>query len=293
MPARSNNAVKPQKVANDVYALIFDQDDSLETGFGSNQGFVVLDDSVLIFDTGFSVHAAKSLDRAIAQVTDKKVRYIVNSHDHSDHVFGNSYFSRKYSKFGLSIIAHGICAQRFEKLGPERLNGYRKSFKRLSSVLSSVQIVTPEITYLDIGIELKIEGTQFVLIHPENGAHTLGDTMLAIPERGVMFLGDVFLNSFFPNVEDANIEEWVDSLNNLDYKTYSKFLPGHGKLGGKKEIIDFSNYMAGLRDRLLQVGHNPDRLKLRSCFEVEGTENWKSRFSVDLSVDSLMGKSSN
>ena len=141
-------------------------------------------------------------------------------------------------------------------------------------------------------MRLKVEGTELVIIHPENGAHTLGDTILAMPEKGVMFLGDVFLNSFFPNVEDANIEGWIDSLSSIDYKTYSKFLPGHGKLGGKKEVGEFFNYMCKLRHRLLKVGPKPDRQKLRSCFEIKGTEKWDSRFLVDLSIDALLGKSS-
>ena len=290
MPVRSKNLQNPQKVAKSVYSVIFDQEDSLEARFGSNQGFVVLDDSVLVFDTGFSNRAAKSLDLAIAQVTDKKVRYIVNSHDHSDHIFGNSYFSKKYSTFGLNIISHEICARRFERLGVERLNAYKKSDKELAQVLSSVSIVAPKMTYSDIGVSLKIEGIEFAIIHPENGAHTLGDTILAMPEKGVMFLGDVFLNSFFPNVEDANIEGWIDSLSSIDYKTYSKFLPGHGKLGGKKEVVAFSNYMRELRDRLLKVGPKPDRQKLRSCFEIEGTEDWNSIFMLDLSIDALLGK---
>ena len=281
---------RPQKVTKNVYSVIFDKENSLEEPYSSNQGFVVLDDSVLVFDTGFSNYTAKSLDQAIAQVTDKRVRYIVNSHDHSDHIFGNSYFSKKYSRYGLNIISHEICAKRFERLGIERLNAYKNSNKRLAKVLSSVQIVAPKLTYFDIGISLKVEGTEFVIVHPENGAHTLGDTIIAMPENGVMFLGDVFLNSFFPNVEDANIEGWIDSLTSIDYRTYSKFLPGHGKLGGKKEVISFSNYMRELRDRLLKVGPKPDRQSLRSCFEIEGTEDWNSRLMLDLNIDALLGK---
>jgi cyclase len=280
----------PQKLTKDVYAVISNED-SFNEGFGSNQGFVVLENSVLVYDTGFSDYSARKLDRALASITDKKVRYIVNSHDHSDHIFGNSYFYNKYSRFGLNIISHEICAREFKRLGPQRLEEYKKSYKN-ARLLSSVKIIPPEITYSDIGMNLKLEGTEFVLFHPENGAHTLGDTVLAIPGKGVMFLGDIFLNSYFPNLEDANIEEWVDSLNDLDFNTYSKFLPGHGKPGGKREVVEFSNYMSTLRDRLLQVGSKPDRLRLRSFLETEGTEDWKSRYSVELSIDSLLGKTS-
>jgi cyclase len=287
LPGKSNSAPRIQKITRDVYGIISDEEASVESGFGANQGFVVLDDSVLLFDTGFS--SAESLDRAISLVTDKKVRYIVNSHDHSDHVFGNSHFSKKYSKIGLKIIAHENCARNILRFAPQRLEYYKGRNKKLASMLSRVEIVPPNITYPEVGMRLRIEGVEFVFVHPENGAHTLGDTMLAIPEKGAMFLGDVFSNYYFPNVEDANIESWVNVLEDIDHTTYSKFLPGHGKLGDNEQLIAFSNYMRTLCEQLLSIGTDPDREKLRSCFETDGTHNWKGRFLVENNIDALLG----
>jgi cyclase len=286
LSAKSEHAPRHRKIAKDIYSIIFDRDRSPEEVFASNQGFVVLDDSVLVFDTGFSNRSAKWLDEAISQVTDKKVRYIVNSHDHSDHVFGNSYFSKKYSKFGLNIISHEICSRAILRLGSGRIDGYKRNNRILATILPA-DAVAPNVTY-EIGFSLSIEGRRFILIHPENGAHTLGDTILAIPERGVMFMGDVFLNSFFPNIEDANIEAWTSALDSIDHTTYSKFLPGHGRLGGKAEVVGFADYLRGLSRRLLSL-NSPDREKFRACFEVEGTEHWSSRFLIDRNIDALLG----
>lgn len=288
MPVSRRHVIKPREVARDVFCVTFDQDDSPEAFLASNQGFVVLEDSVLLFDTGFSQRYARLLDRAILSITDKRIRYIVNSHDHSDHVFGNSYFSKKYSVSGLNIISHDMCARIIKRMGSERLRRYRKSYGKLAPFLPS-RVLAPNLTY-ESGFNLTIEGRKFIFIHPDNGAHTLGDTVLAMPERGVIFMGDVFFNSFFPNIEDSNLEEWARTLNLVDHTTYSIFLPGHGEVGKKAAVTGFADYLHGLSKRLLLLD-DPDRQAIHSCFEVEGTENWSCRFLVDWNCDFLLGKS--
>ncbi|HVB12164.1 MAG TPA: hypothetical protein VNE86_03455, partial [Nitrososphaerales archaeon] len=122
------------------------------------------------------------------------------------------------------------------------------------------------------------------------GAHTLGDTILAMPESGVMFLGDVLYNSTFPYVGDANIEAWIDFLNDIDYSTYARFLPGHGGVCEKEDVIGFTNYLCEIRERLLSADVKMGRGRLRSCFEIKGTEDWKSRSTIDRNIDGLFGK---
>ena len=106
----------------------------------------------------------------------------------------------------LTRIAHADS----EESGEKALKEFKASDKKLASMLSSVEIVAPNITYSECGMNLTIGNTKFMFVHPEIGAHTLGDTVLCIPESGVMFLGDVLWNSFFPNVSEANIEAWID-----------------------------------------------------------------------------------
>ncbi len=271
------------------YALINQQDYSVFGGSASNKGFVILEDSVLIFDTGFSTKEAIALDSAISKVTRKRPRYIINSHDHSDHVFGNSYFSKKYH--GLSIISHRTCRDRLRRLGASRLEGYRKSNKKIANLLSKVMVSLPAITYYDFGRNLNIEGTDILLIHPENGAHTLGDTILAVPDEGVMFLGDVLFNGFFPNLQDANLEGWIDFLDDIDLKTYTCFVPGHGGICDINQLVRFREYLSTIRDRLLNSQETVDGDQLLSLFETGETGNWKFRHILQKNVDVLFTKS--
>ncbi|MDA4129398.1 MAG: MBL fold metallo-hydrolase, partial [Thaumarchaeota archaeon] len=115
-----------KEIKSGIFGLLWSETDSVYGGFGANQGFVILEDSVLVFDSGMSTRQASLLDRSVRSVTDKKIRYIVNSHDHSDHVFGNSFFLDRYSKYGLTILAHRLCQDQISKLGEKRMKNYRK-----------------------------------------------------------------------------------------------------------------------------------------------------------------------
>ncbi|HVB11700.1 MAG TPA: MBL fold metallo-hydrolase [Nitrososphaerales archaeon] len=282
MPVKSNDLARVCKLAKDVYSVIWDQDNS---SYRANQGFVVLEKSVLLFDTGSSAGEATLLDNLISKASGSMVKYIVNSHGHPNHVLGNAFFSKKYSKRGLDIISSENCASVLIVLS--KLKKYKGPGKKLSSA----EIVAPNIAYSENGMSLSIGPRKFMFIHPEVGAHTLGDTILAMPESGVMFLGDVLYNSTFPYVGDANIEAWIDFLNDIDYSTYAKFLPGHGRVCGKDEVICFTNYLREIRDRLLSVDTKMGRARLRSCFEIKGTEDWKSRSTIDRNIDALFGES--
>ena len=278
-----------EEIKKDVFGVIWAEDDSVYSGFGANQGFVILEDSVLLYDSGMSVRHARILDKSVKKVTDKKIRYLVNSHDHSDHVFGNSYFLDRYSKSGINTISHFFCADQIRRLGKNRMRGYKR-IPDLRDELESLRIVPPAITYSDLGFTVEIEGTEFVLTHPRMGAHTLGDTYLSIPVSGVLFAGDIMWNKFLPNLEDANLEGWIETLEDLDLRTYSRCLPGHGEACGASEVSTFLQYLQSVKERLARIekqGSELDLEKQRSCFEIPGSEDWLLRSIIEYNVNAL------
>jgi cyclase len=278
-----------EEIKTDIFGVLWADDDSAYGGFGANQGFVVLEESVLLFDSGMSTRHAKWLKKVISKVTDKKVRYLINSHDHSDHIFGNSFFFDQYEKTGLISISHERCSDQIKRLGKKRMKGYR-AIPDLRPVLDSLRIVPPSITYSNLGFTVEIEGREFVLAHPRTGAHTLGDTYLCLPKEGVMFAGDIVWNKFLPNVEDANLEGWVETLEDLDLNMYSNFLPGHGEPCGGREISQFLSYLRSVKENLAQIelrGKTVDSKEQRFCFDIPGTETWKLRSIIEYNVDAL------
>ena len=244
-----------------------------------------------MFDSGFSLVQARNLDGAIRKTTDKKVRYLINSHDHSDHVFGNSYFWQRYSSTGLVIISHEICRDNLLKNGPRRLKEYREA-RAIKMSLLSIEIKGPNTTYSDPAIRIEIEGRKVVLSHPPTGAHTLGDTVLFLPDQDTIFAGDVIWNRFFPNLEDANLEGWTSYLDGIDLTEYKKIVPGHGEVCGSERAIEFKKYLAHVRLNLLEVDSKGRRdQNLRSCFLVPGSERWRLGSIIDYNVEQIFGKS--
>ena len=278
-----------EEIKTDIFGIVWAEDDSVYGGFGANQGFVILDESVLVFDSGMSARHARLLERSVRGVTDKKIRFLINSHDHSDHVFGNSYFLDRCSKSGINTISHFFCADQIRLLGKSRMKGYRQ-IPNLKRELEPLRIEPPNITYSNLGFTIKIEGRDFVFTHPRTGAHTLGDTYLCIPDAGVLFSGDIVWNKFLPNLEDANLEGWIETIKDFDLVTYSKCLPGHGEICGKSEISKFLNYMEAVKENLTQIektGKTNDVNEQRSCFAVPGTEKWRLRSIIEHNVNAL------
>lgn len=278
------------EVGKDSFALICSEDDSLYGGFGANQCFILLENSVLVFDSGFSLPQARTLDRAIRSVTDRKVRYLINSHDHSDHAFGNSYFWKKYSTAGLTIVSHEVCKDRLIEKGPGRLEEYKK-IRGMERSLESIEIRSPDTTYSDPAVRIEIDGKKLVLSHPPTGAHTLGDTVMFLPQQDTAFSGDVIWNRFFPNLEDANLEGWISYLDDIDLNTYAKIVPGHGELCGPEGVTEFRKYLGTVQSNLRKLdSKHRTAQELRSCFLVPGSENWKLSSIIDYNIEQIFGK---
>src|SRR5208283_4063750 len=105
--------------------------------------------------------------QAVRNITDKPIRYLINSHDHSDHVFGNSAIVLSESSKGsqrnrVSIISHLLCKRRMEELIEARLQGYRNGSigERLRPFLLNVSPSLPHLTYLDSTMRVNLEGRE-------------------------------------------------------------------------------------------------------------------------------------
>ncbi len=282
---------KVKEIAEDIYGVIWSEDDSVYGGYGANQGFAILEDSVLVFDTGMTKSQADFLCKSISQITSKKVRFIINSHDHSDHVFGNSLVARNSKAQKVTIISQTNCKDKMEMFAAKRLADYRSKDSKLRSLLDKVSIVQPNLTFSSNNLWITLEGTEMFFLHPETGAHTLGDTLLAFPQKGVIFAGDVIWNRFLPNLEDANLEGWIDTINDLDTGTYSKILPGHGNLCGNKEIETFNRYLKEVLNRLKSLDRvHADYPTMRKCFALDGTESWQFQKIVGWNVERVIGR---
>ena len=206
---------------------------------GSNAGFVIGPEAVLVVDTFVSPAAAQQMLEAIREKTNLPVRYVVNTHYHLDHVSGNEVFA----KSGATVMAHDNVRpwMRTENL---KFFGEKITPKQRERVDN---LYLPDMTYAQgatayIGIN-RGEVLRFM------PGHTGGDTIIYDAQANVVFCGDLFWNHALPNLIDASTEEWVETLNVLlhDYPS-ARFVPGHGeKVGDASDVRAFRDYLVFLR----------------------------------------------
>jgi glyoxylase-like metal-dependent hydrolase (beta-lactamase superfamily II) len=253
------------KLAEGVYARIVSPDGNAV----SNSGIVLLDHSVLVFDTHFTPDAAQALLAGIRSITSKPVRYVVNSHAHADHTHGNQVFPeaqlisstnarRDVLQIDLPSLNRtiGIAKTQLEKLRQDmgretdaaKLQQLREQIKPRENYLQNVsrlKILAPFVT-LDDSLTIQ-DGKLEARIAFLGVGHTDGDIILYLPSQKIAFVGDLFFNQAIPNVQDASILPWMKTLEEVLKLDADRFVPGHGPVGSKKDVEGFLSYFGELK----------------------------------------------
>jgi cyclase len=275
--------LKVERVSGTAYARIAGGD-SIYEGWGANQGIVTTSEGCVVVDTGFTASSARSLLREARRRGSAPVRLVLNTHDHSDHVFGNSVFDEEASPV---ILAHANCKARLLELGRERMGGYRRFDARLKSELTGLRICPPQVTYRE-GAELTMGETTFRLVHPRRRAHTSGDTMVFMPEEKVLFAGDVVWVGYHPNLEDADIEGWLKALEAISRMNPDLIVPGHGPVADKRCIAPLARYLRRFDASFRKLVHDgATKQRVVEELEVDGPDGWRLEMMVQRNVDIL------
>jgi glyoxylase-like metal-dependent hydrolase (beta-lactamase superfamily II) len=262
-----------------VYVRLADPDSNAV----ANSGVVVLDTSILVFDTHFTPEAGEELRAKIGAVSSKQVRYVVNSHFHPDHTHGNQAFpaahiiasaSARRSMLQTDLPAMNrtlaTAQAQLEKLQKaakqEAGSGARGAMneqiaarQQLINQLSRQRVVPPSLT---ANASLRIvEGAREVVLLSPGAGHTEGDLVMFLPAEKLVFTGDVFFNRALPSTQDANLLEWVKALESLLKLKADRFVPGHGAVGTRKDVQEFLDYLKALRELVQPAVERGDSLE--------------------------------
>lgn len=221
-------------LAPGVYAAI----DGPEHKSGSNAGFIIGDDGVLVVDSFFDPHAAEALLAEIRKITPKPIRYVVNTHYHMDHVAGDQVFKDA----GAIIIAHKNVR------GWIRTENAHLFGDRISDALRAAiaQLPLPDAT-TETALTIWL-GARRVDVTAVEG-HTGGDLVVSAPDAHVLFCGDMLWNKISPNLIDGTVKRWIETdaqfLTRPD-AAITIYVPGHGDLADVAAVEDFKDYLSTL-----------------------------------------------
>ena len=185
----------------------------------SNASFIIGKDSVAVIDTGGTYLVGMALKRAIRNQTDRPIRYVINTHMHPDHVFGNAAFKPDKPEFVAHYkMARGLAARAKRYLAINKKNAGEKAFKGTQVVLPTRGIKIHETIDL---------GGRELLLEPQPTAHTDNDLVITDTNTKTLFAGDLLFSGHCP-VIDGSILGWLQVIDKLSKKPSARVVPGHG-----------------------------------------------------------------
>jgi cyclase len=224
------------RVSGNVHILV---------GAGGNIAVQTGDEGVLVVDTGLAQNSARVL-AAIKKLSDKPIRWVLNTHFHPDHTGGNEALSKAGSK------TNG---------GPAEILSHENVLTRMSAPAAKIATANwPTDTYFPEEKDIYFNGEAVMLYH-DQAAHTDGDSIIFFRKSDVIVAGDVFVTTSYPFIDQANggsIQGELNALNRIldiavpahEQEGGTFIIPGHGRVCDEADVLEYRDMVTIIRDRI-------------------------------------------
>ena len=236
---RETVPVSLEKISESTYLL--------KGGRGSNGGFIVGDESVLVVDSKMDEVSVRQCLELIGQATDKPVRYVVNTHSDGDHIMGNRYFPDP-----VTFVAHENCRKDF----------FKENFGRESDWGEPGNLpFVPSVTFTEqLSLWLGVEPVELLYFGP---GHTTGDIVVYVPGEKVAFIGDLYFTDrpqLIHSNKEGNSFAYVRTMERmLESIDAEIFLSGHSEPAARTDLEKHVQQMVARQEKvrhLVEQGNN-------------------------------------
>jgi glyoxylase-like metal-dependent hydrolase (beta-lactamase superfamily II) len=225
-------------------------------GNTSNAGFVVTSDGVVVFDALGTPSHGWALLQQIRKLTETKIRYVVGSHYHADHIYGLQAFKDHTDAVIIAQERAGEYKEN-EETADEKAN--QRLDQRRGALFpwvdKNTRVVPPDITFKD-RITITLGDRRLTLLYA-GPAHSSSDMMMMVEPDGVLFAGDIVQNSRIPhmNSDDVSTTQWLAALGEVEKLDPKFIIPGHGKASTQaKQAIAFTrDYIQAVRSAMAKA----------------------------------------
>ncbi|MFC1927246.1 MBL fold metallo-hydrolase [Chloroflexota bacterium] len=218
-----------KQLVSNIYAYV----QSKATWYWSNAGFIVGKDHVVVVDSLATVGLTQRFRDEIKKITDKPIRYLINTHHHGDHTYGNHVFA------GAIIISHDYCRREVKgerMMDPNLLNTIFPEFD-----FRGIAATPANITF-DRQLTLHVDGREVRLLHFGPG-HTTDDVIVYLPEEGIIFAGDFIFLYSTPLGMEGSFAGWLKNLDAMAKLNARVYVPGHGPVCGAEGLNLCRDYL--------------------------------------------------
>jgi cyclase len=232
-PARAEDRrVEFKQVAPDLYFL-FDFD-------SSNAVVLATDDGVLVIDTRQHPRDGQDLIERIRKISDKPIKWVINSHFHGDHHLGDPPFRA----LGATFVAQRETAALMEKTWPKEIARRQAFFKAHGFDPAETRLILPDVTF-DSQMTIRLGRREAVLMYLGPGQQA-GDTFVYFPHARTLFTPGAFAKHSMPNMNfTPSVDGWIRLLDRVAHMDdVDRILPAHGDVASRADVPELAAMLA-------------------------------------------------